>query len=306
MKVLNFIHRVTKNHYIIIGLAFLIGLVFPASVVWAAPYTTLLLMAIFFLSSLKIDLKNIFQQLEERKPTILIITVFMLLVLPLLVYYLFSFFSPTLAVAFLILAAMPIGMTAPLLVEISGGKPSLALILTIVTSLLAPFTVPLIITTLAGASVSVGFWSMFKLLAVIIYIPFFAAQFCKKIGQKKIDKVSGFFESISTVLLGILIMIIIAKQSEIIIGNFSYLYVGLLFLFFIFLHLVGYFLIPWLSKINKLTVSVCVTYFNFTLAIEVADKFFTDPNVISLVVLSVIPWAVMFIPFKRIVARKNK
>jgi len=305
VKILSFIHRITKNHYIIIGLAFLIGLVFPSNVIWAAPYTTSLLMGIFFLSSLKIDLKNIFQQLEDRKATILIITVFMLLVLPLLVHYLFSFFSPALAVAFLILAAMPIGMTAPLLVEISGGKPSLALILTVSTSLIAPFTVPLIITTLAGTSVSVSFWSMFELLAIIIYIPFFVAILCKEICQKKINKISGSFESISTILLGILITIIIAKQSEIIIGNFSYLYVGLLFLFFIFLHLVGYFLIPWLSKINKLTISVCVTYFNFTLAIEVADQFFTDPSVISLVVLSVIPWAVMFIPFKRIVARKK-
>ncbi|MEA2113018.1 MAG: bile acid:sodium symporter [Patescibacteria group bacterium] len=305
MKILNFVQKITKNHYLIIGLAFLIGLVFPTSIVWAAPYTTLILMGIFFLSSLKIDLKNISQQLDERKRTIVIITIFMLLVLPVVVYYLFSFFSPALAIAFLILAAMPVGMTASLLTEISGGKPSLALILTITTSLLAPFTVPLIITTLAGTSVSVGFWSMFKLLAIVIYIPFFTAQFCKKICQKKIDKVSGFFESISTILLGILIMIIIAKQAEVIIGSFSCLYVGLLFLFFIFLHLIGYFLIPWLSKINKLTVSVCVTYLNFTLAIEVADKFFTDPNVISLVVLSVIPWSVMFIPFKRLIARKK-
>jgi len=46
----------------------------------------------------------------------------MLFVLPVAVYYITSAVYPSLAIAFLLLAAMPVGMTAPLLAEISGGK----------------------------------------------------------------------------------------------------------------------------------------------------------------------------------------
>lgn len=192
-------------------------------------------------------------------------------------------------------------MTAPLLTEISGGRQSLALVLTVTTSLLAPLTAPLMINFLAGASVEVDVFGMFVLLSVVIYIPFIIAQFFKKFWQEKIDKVSGSFKVVSTILLGILIMIIVAKQSEIIIGSFNYFYIGLLFLFFTILHFVGYFIIPWRDKRDKITISICVTYMNFTLAIELANKFFTDSNIILPIVLSIIPWAVVFVPFRRIV-----
>lgn len=301
----NFIHRITESHYIIIGLAFIFGLLLPNSIIWASDYTTFILAAIFFLSALKIDLKKVLGQLDD-KLTLLIINVFMLFVLPVLVYYVFGLFFPSVAVAFLILAAMPIGMTTPLLTEISGGRQSLALVLTVTTSLLAPITVPFIIKLLAGASVEVDFMGMFVLLASVIYIPFFVAQISKNFWQEKIDNVSKSFKSISVLLLGTLIAIIVAKQSEVIISNFNYFYIALLFLFFIILHFVGYYMIPWRDKRDKLTISVCVTYMNFTLAIELANNFFVEPNIILPIILSVIPWVVIFIPFKIIIDKKGK
>ena len=297
MKVLNLIRNIIESHYIIIGLAFFVGLLYPDNILWASSYTTFILAVIFFLSALKIDLKKVLRQLND-KTTLLIINIFLLFLLPAIVHYMFGLFFPSLAVAFLILAAMPIGMTTPLLTEIAGGRQSLALVLTVTTSLLAPLTAPFVIKFLAGASVEVDVLGMFTLLAMVIYLPFVIAQFFKKFWQEKIDKVSGSFKSISTILLGILIMIIVARQSEVIIEGFNYFYIGLLFLFFVTLHFVGYFMIPWRDRRDKITISVCVTYMNFTLAIEIANKFFTDSNIILPIVLSIIPWAVIFIPFK--------
>ncbi len=302
MKVLNLIRNITESHYIIIGLAFFVGLLYPNNILWASPYTTFILAVIFFLSALKIDLKKVLRQLSDKK-TLLIINIFLLFLLPAIVYYAFGLFYPSLAVAFLILAAMPIGMTTPLLTEIAGGRQSLALVLTVTTSLLAPLTAPFVIKFLAGTSVEVDVLGMFTLLAMVIYLPFIIAQFFKKFWQEKIDKVSSSFKSISTILLGILIMIIVARQSEVIIEGFNYFYIGLLFLFFITLHFVGYFMIPWRDRRDKITISVCVTYMNFTLAIEIANKFFTDSNIILPIVLSIIPWAVIFIPFKYFIKR---
>lgn len=298
MKIFSFFRGITESHYLIVGLAFFIGLVYPENILWASAYTTFILAMIFFLSALKIDLKKVLHQLDD-KLTLVIINVCMLLVLPVIVYFVFDLIYPSLAIAFLLLAVMPIGMTTPLLVEIAGGRQSLALILTVTTSLLAPFTVPFMIKLLAGTSVSVDVWAMFVLLATVIYVPFFVAQIFKRFWQRSIDRVAGYFKSISTILLGLLIMVIVAKNSEVILNGFNFVYLGFLFLFFIGLHFAGYFIIPWRDKRDRVTISVCVTYMNFTLAIELASRFFMEASIIVPVVLSVIPWAVVFVFFKR-------
>ncbi|MCG2695211.1 bile acid:sodium symporter, partial [Candidatus Parcubacteria bacterium] len=297
-KIFSVVRVAVESHYIVIGLAFIVGLFYSEMVLWMANWSTFFLALIFFLSSLKIDLKEV-KKFFSDIPLLLLVNIFALFVLPIFVYYLFNLLWPSMAVAFLILSAMPVGMTAPLLAEISGGRQSMALVLTVTTSLLAPITVPLIIEVLAGASITVSFWDMFILLATVIYVPFILAQIVKKYWQGAINKTEHSFKYISVILLGLLVVVIVAKQSDIILGGFSnWLYIELLFAFFITLHIFGYFVVFWKKKKDRLTVSVCLTYMNFTLAIELVNNFFTEPNILIPVVFSVIPWAIIFIPFK--------
>ncbi|MFC1775414.1 bile acid:sodium symporter family protein [Patescibacteria group bacterium] len=309
MKILKTIRKFTENHFIIVGLALVLGVLYGNYLAQYAYLSTTLLAAIFFLSSLKIDLKKVRQYLGD-KLVLAIVNIFMLFILPVAVYYVTNAIYPTLAIAFLLLAAMPAGMTAPLLAEISGGKQSLALVLTVTTSLLAPITAPFIIKTVAGAQVDVSFWAMFTTLAIVIYIPFIFAQIIKRFWQRAIDKVAISFKPISVILLGLLIMVVIAKQSDAIMAGFkngdeSIIYLAALFIFFLILHLLGHFAIFWKKRDERITITVCLTYMNFTLAIELANKFFTEPNIVIPVVFSVIPWAIMLIPYKRIMQKKT-
>ncbi|OGD67655.1 hypothetical protein A2442_03725 [Candidatus Campbellbacteria bacterium RIFOXYC2_FULL_35_25] len=299
MKSLKTIRYVTESHYLIIGLAFIVGLLFSEGILWASVYTKLILATIFFLSSIKIDLKEVKDYLND-KLLIAFLSVASLFILPIVVYYITNLLYPSLAVAFLILSAVPVGMTAPLLSEIIGGKYGLTLVLTVVTSLLAPVTLPFILNFLAGASVSIDALGMFILLAKVIYAPFILAQILKRFWQKKIDKISVSFKPLSVLLLGALIAIIVAKQSHVIIEGFDLLYISLLFLFFLVLHFVGYFIVFWKSKSEKIAVAICFTYMNFTLAIELVNEFFSEPEIIVPVVLSIVPWTIIFIPFKHI------
>ena len=192
-------------------------------------------------------------------------------------------------------------MTAPLLTEIVRGRQSLSLVLTVVTSLLAPITAPFLIQYFAGTVVEVSFWEMFNLLAIVIYIPFVFAQVLKTKLQIQINKISKTFTSLSTILLGVLIAVIVARQAEMILGGWgNILHLVYLFIFFAILHIVGYFFASGQDRKNTLAVVVCFSYMNFTLAIELVNKFFTEPKIIIPVVLSIIPWAIIFIPFKRI------
>ena len=213
--------------------------------------------------------------------------------------------------AFLLLAAMPVGMATPLLAEISGGRQSLALVLAVVTSLLAPFTIPLVVKFILGAAIEVSFWDMFVLLAVVVYVPFILAQIFKHFWQNAINNISGIFTPVATIFLGLIIMGAVAKQAEVIIeglnngGEFLF-YLGALFIFFILLHLIGYYFVFWRETRDRITITVCLTYMNFILAIELVNEFFTEPNVVVPVVFAVIPWAVLLIPFKYIVCKFKK
>jgi len=304
---MGFIVRVINSYFVILVAALVLGMAFSGQVVVLEPFSTVFLGIIFFLSALKIDLKEVISYLGAKK-MIFVVNLFMLIAFPVVVYYLTLSVVPALAIAFMILAAMPSGMTDPLLSEISGGRQSLALVLTISTSLLAPLTVPLVIKLLAGQAVAVSFSTMFLSLAKIIFIPFVIANIIKFFWNESIKKISSGFLPVSIIFLGLLIMGIVAKQADVIIeglkGGQSLTYLAYLFILFIIFHIIGYFSVFWREKRDRITVTVCLSYMNFTLAIYLVDKFFSDPNIIVPVILSVVPWSVLF-PLFKYGTRKN-
>jgi BASS family bile acid:Na+ symporter len=298
--------KLSDSYFVIVIFSLLVGVIFSEQAIALAPHVTIFLGIIFFLSSLKIEMRDIFAYLNDKR-MLFVVNVFMLLVLPALVYYATLSLFPLLAIAFLILAAMPSGMTTPLLSELSGGKQNLALVFTVSTSLLAPVTVPLMIKLLAGTAVAVSFSSMFISLAKVIFIPFILAQIIKRFTEKGIEKVKFIFKPTSVILLALLIIGIVAKQADSIIeglrGGESLIYLALLFALFVVFHIVGYFTAFWREREDRITITVCITYMNFTLAIYLVDQFFTEPNIIVPVILSVIPWALLLMPFKWITRR---
>lgn len=302
MKLIHIIKKFTESHITIVLASLLFGVIFSDFFIDYSKYALLFLAIIFFLSSLKIDLKKVYEHMHDI-PMLVTVNVFMLFLFPVIVYYAALFMYPDLAIAFLILAAMPAGMTAPLLAEISGGKQSLALVLTVSTSLLAPFTVPLVIKVLAGTVVEVSYMSMFTDLAKVIFIPFVIAQVIKRFAQSAIDRTAIVFKPISVIFLGLLIMVVVAKQADAIIQGFigggnSLIYLMAMFILFIIFHFAGFFLVFWRNNRDRVTITVCLTYMNFTLAIALADKYFVDPNIVIPVVFSVIPWAILLVPYK--------
>jgi predicted Na+-dependent transporter len=167
--------------------------------------------------------------------------------------------------------------------------------------------VPLMIKLLAGTAVAVSFYSMFISLAGVIFIPFVVANFIKYFWTEKIKASYYTFKPISIVLLGLLIMGIVAGQADIIITSLQeniVLYLSALFIFFLFLHVFGYFIAFWRKKQDRVTVMITMTYMNFTLAIYLVAEFFNQPEIAIPVILSVLPWSILIIPLKFIL-KKN-
>ena len=295
----------SNSYFAIILVALAAGLIIPG-IKELGNISTLLLGAIFFLGALKINLKEAVKYLKAIK-MLLVVNIFMLILFPVAAYAITLLIIPELALALLLLAAMPSGMTDPLLSEISGGGQGLALILTISTSLLAPFTIPLVLQLAAGTEIAVSFLDMSLALMKVIFIPFILAEIIKHIWDKSVKRWTPTIKPISIILLALLIAGIVAKQKapilEALSGEKSILYLAALFIFFILLHFIGYFTIFWRNKKDRITVTVCLTYMNFTLAIYLADKFFDEPNIIIPVILAVLPWSLLLFPFSKIMKR---
>jgi BASS family bile acid:Na+ symporter len=298
------IRTIFESYLLILTTALVVALALPHVGQIFSPYTTVFLQIIFFLSALKLDLRSTLKDAKNIKP-ILLVNLYMLILLPALTYGLAEIFVPQFALPLLLLAAMPAGMTTMLLTEMVGGSVGLALILTMTTSLLSPITIPLVMKLLAGATVAVPVLDMFLKLVNVIAIPFILAQIVRHFFHERIQSAFPAFKSISTLLLGLLILGIVSKESEQIVAHIGTFVPALvvLFVFFFLHHLVGYYGIPNLTHSDRLATTVSQVYMNFTLAIFLASTYFPEPTILIPVILAVFPWSICIIPFKAIANR---
>ncbi len=295
-KVLKFLS--THSYLVALVAAIAAGLLFPQIKVFAR-FNTLILQIVFFLSCLRLDLRSTQEYVKDWK-FIALATALMLVGFPLVVWAAGLLWPNDLMFAIYLLAAMPIGMTAALLVELAGGRAAITMMLTVTTSLLAPFTIPLLTKLLYGADISVDASGMFKDLVLVILVPFALSlavrRFAPKLTAKAIPKSKPF----SIVLLALLIASIIAKQigpTMELTENVGYLVtvIAALYAFFLAMNLIGYWSFWWESHEVKQSASISLACMNFTLAIYLAGKFFPRPTVVLPLVFAIVPW-VTFMP----------
>ncbi len=300
------IHNLSRSYLLVAIAALVFGLLAPSVAGIFSSLTTLFLAVIFFLTALKLDFKEVINYLRDWR-MVAEVNALMLLIIPIVVFYVMRWLEPSLAMPFVILAAMPTAMTAPLIVDFMGGRQSLALVITATTSLFAPFTIPLVIQFVAGAQITVSFLDMFFTLAKVIFIPFILAELVKYLWpqiSKIIIKSSSY---VSVILLGLIIAAVTSRQADTIIasaaGGQALSWLVWLVAFFLLLHVLGYVVIFWRSVQDRFTISVCLTYMNFLLAIYLVDNFFPQLAVELPVILSVVPWALL-LPLSGLISRK--
>lgn len=306
-RITHVLRALLESYVFILLAALLLGVVWPEHLARLAPHTTLLLGAIFFLSSMRTDLGVLFSYFSKVR-ALLAVNFFMLFVLGAVVFFLARWLYPEAAIAFLLLAAMPAGMTSPFLTSIVGGREDFALVLSLSTSLLAPLTIPLLFFLLLGREVEVSFLSMVWSLVKVLIIPFILARVAYRVfGTRRLEPTFKFHKSISLILLGLLIAAVVAANQATIVVALTSLaaikYLLLLVAFFLSTFALGYFLTPWLAREERVTVANCVTFMNFILAIYLAGEYFNTPEVVIPVVLSMLIWSASVAPWKRFVRR---
>lgn len=129
------------------------------------------LMIIFFLSYLSIDLTSVWKILKGYGGQIVIFTVIKLALLPVIIFFTFSFIAPNYALSALLLTGVSVGVVAPMVSNMVQGNSSLVLVVVVITSTLAPFTLPALIKIIASKEMAISFLSMLQMLVTVIFIP---------------------------------------------------------------------------------------------------------------------------------------
>jgi len=292
--------RLLESYLVVMVLALGAGLFFSPVIIGISSYSTLLLQAIFFVAGLKLDFGE--TRAELKRPfRLFLATVFMLVVFPLVAYPVVHLFLPEAALGIMLLAAMPTGMTAPLFATLAGGSEGLALVLTVLTSLAAPLTVPVVTRVAVGSSIEVDGVGMFLDLLYVIFLPLILAQLARRIFKTRVMSASFTFKPTSIALLGLLIAAVTAKNAGPLATSLRSdalpILVALVF-FFVFTHLVGYYTAFHRSRPERISYAISLSYMNFVTAIYLAERFFPDPNTILTTVLAIVPWTLMFVPFR--------
>jgi BASS family bile acid:Na+ symporter len=280
-------HLFTENQIMVVFVALVAGFVLPGIFKPIAPYGTYLLMLIFFTSSLRLSLSELTGYAKDWK-MLTLATAFMLVFLPVAMWLPARIFAEDWALPFLIVGAMPTGMTIALVAEYFGGKTTLALVITATTSLLAPFTVPLVFQFLIGQSVPIPTLKLFTDLLLTIVLPFAVAALVQRSAKTFVKRHDTLWRQISTATFGILIAGIVADTtagSTVVLGWDE---VGILMVMLVYmggLTYLAFVMAWWRTASERATIALCMIYMNNTLALFIGNRYFAEQNVVPRLVI---------------------
>jgi BASS family bile acid:Na+ symporter len=275
-------HIVADNQILIVLLAMVVGAIFPDLFQPLAPYSTPLLICIFFTSSLRLNMDELVGYAKDWR-MLLLSNFVMLVFMPLAMWLPPAIFAPDWALPFLIVGAMPTGLTIALIADLFGGKTSLAMLISATTSLLAPIVVPLIFKLVIGQQIAIPVFQMFASLMLTIVLPFVAAMVVKSQAKAVIERHDLMWREISLIVFGLLIAAIVADTMHGTPIHLGWNEIGIVAVMVVYMGGVAwlaYAIAAWRTPAERITIALCMVYMNNTLALYIGNKFFHEQNVV--------------------------
>lgn len=285
-------HFLADNQIMLVLAALMLGVVFPSVFRVFSPFTTVFLMAIFFTSSLRLELRELVGYAKDWK-MLVIANVVMLIFMPLAMWLPTWAFAPDWALAFLIVGAVPTGLTIALIADLFGGRASLAMLVSATTSLLSPITIPLVLSLVVGRTIAIPVASLFGSLVLTIVLPFFLATVVKARARAFVATHDLLWREISLILFGLVVAAVVADTVS---GKplpLGWNEIGIVTVMTVFMGGIAwlsYGITAWRSPAERITIALCMVYMNNTIALYIGDKYFREQDVVPklLVILTAV------------------
>ncbi len=282
-----------NNFNLMLVISVIIGLLFPGIERIPNIVVSILLGIIVFFLCARISLSEI-GSVSAKEATAFYLLRF--IALPVGFFYISTIFIPQYAVGVLLLSLMPVGISTPVVVNNQKGNTSLAFMLMLVSSLLAPLIIPAIFS-LSNSDENIEILGVFYTLTSVIILPFIGYFLITTIQKKTKPFIESNVSFVSVVFMSIVISIVISKQRNEFLSNYSafFLVIAILFLLFMCFYLFGWlFLGKQGSRSTRICYSLSSGATNTAIGINLALIYFSADTVFFMV-LSELIW-VLSIP----------
>jgi BASS family bile acid:Na+ symporter len=262
-----------------------------------APYPLYLMMFLLFFSFLKINFLQVFQEMKKKAFILFILCLFKLCIIPVGLFFLTQTLWPEYAVPVLLLSGVSTGVVAPFISGLLEASTLLVLMMVVVSSLLAPFSLPALVSLLIGRTIEISFLVMVKILAMVIFLPAFAAILLRYLSPAFLEKLDKVQFPASLILIACINLGVFAKYSPFFIEMPEKVAETILVSFILsaVYHVVG-FLVTWgMKREDRLAGAISFAYMNNVLIIVFSSQFF-GPLSPALAALYMLPFFTMIVP----------
>lgn len=181
-----------------------LGALLPSYSSLVAPSIKYWMMAMLFLSFIKIAPNDVRRSLARNPINLLLGCVIRLIAAPAAAYWITNLLYPELALSMLLLAGVSTGVSSPFFVSLCKGDISFALVMAVMTSLLVPLSLPAMVKFMAGAKLNYDLFSMALFLAVIVFIPLISAFSLRAVAPGILRRVNARAYPISLVVIAMI------------------------------------------------------------------------------------------------------
>jgi bile acid:Na+ symporter, BASS family len=272
-----------------------------------APLLTVFLISLLFLSFLQLDPQTVWSSWKNHGLILLLMGFIKLAVLPLVLYFPFYWFWPEYALPVLLLTGISTGVVAPFISGLVGAQTSLVLGLVVLTSLAAPFSLPLLVKLLAGEELRLSFMAMFRVLALIIFLPALLALVAKKTSPFFTDRISRVRYPLSLVFFALINLAVFSRYQDFFQARPRELLHAILiaYLLSIIFHGVGW-MLSWGQEVSlRLAQAVSLAYVNNILVVVFSARFF-GPLSPTLAAMYLLPFFTLIVPLRLLGDRSRK
>lgn len=276
-----------------------LGLLFPGWGSPLAPWLTVLLMGVLFLSFSQLNPEAVWHSWKRNRAAILVLVTVKLVGLPLALYFPFRWLWPEYALPVLLLSGISTGVVAPFISGLVGAQTSLVLGLVVLTSLAVPLSLPFLVRQLSGEQLALSFQSMFQMLALIIFLPALAAFLAQKITTGLLERINRMRYPLSLIFFALINLGVFSKYQaffrerpqEIV---YSALIAYLLAVVFLG---IGWGL-SWGREVDvRLAQAVSLAYMNNILVVVFSSQFF-GPLAPTLAAMYLFPFFTLIVPLR--------
>jgi bile acid:Na+ symporter, BASS family len=264
-------------------------------------------MANFFLSYLSIELSDVWKALQGHSRQIMTFTVMKLVILPVILFYIFYSIAPVYALSALLLTGVSTGVVAPFISNMVRGNSSLVLVVVVITSALAPFTLPFLIKIVAVRQVEISFFSMLRMLALVIFVPIIAVEVMRRLTPRLLDPLLKMQFPISLLLFALINLGVFYRYAPFFKKEPSVIIHATVVVFVLaaIYCVIGIFFFWRGSMENQLAGAVMLGNLNNVLVIVFSSEFFgpVEPMVAA---MYMIPFFVIVIPLRYYRHRKTR